>query len=278
GDKLKNRHIVRIGELMRFFDLRSRSPEVQKLLSKQERELPQFYRSLTALTIVADMGDPPAQAAAAQYYQYLCAHRLAQGNYEGLVDTCFHLPASADAKSITDPIAARMKALQPKSATDDNAAVEYYKLEDLLNDRVPTVLAAKKRRHEILEHKSEQRRCQETIRLYLRAERNGYIDYRPWAVMILQRDCNATDPPALAKEFEHMFQLIMDQAARQAPLPPGDEEDLKKYVTSCARGVDFYRGKLDQSQTDFANKYTVKEQNDPLHWTPETDQENANAS
>lgn len=268
-DKLKNRHVARAGELMRFFDLRGRAPQVAKLLDKQERELPQFFRSLTAMAIVADMGDAPAQAEAVKYHQYLAAHRLAEGNYDGLVDTFFHLPTDAKPNIITDPINARMNVLKPKIDSDTDAASAYYKLEDMINDRLPTVQKAKARRHEIEDLKSDARRRQELIRFYLRAERNAYVDLRLWAVMMLQRDCSANTPPELAKEFEHMFQIVMDQTSRRGALTADDEADVKKYTTSCARGVLFYGGDLDEKESEFADKYKARNQNDELYWEPE---------
>lgn len=265
-DKLKQRHVGQIGELMRFFDRRAQTPQIQKILARQERDLMAFLRSLSALGIVADLGDSAAQSKAAEYYQLLASHRFAPECWDGLVNTFFHLPQDADPKWISDPIEARMAALKPKIDADTKAAVEYYKLDDILKDRLPTVRAAKKLRHDFMELKSVPRRRQEVIRCYLRVEKNAYVDLRRWAVMVLQHDCNETAPSELAKEFEHMFRLIVDQAGRQGNMSADDKADLRKYTTTCARGVEFYGGQLDEDCTKFAADHCNNDQDDPLFW------------
>ncbi len=266
---LKNRHIARCGELMRFFDLRARAPQLQKFLDRSERELAPYHRSITAVTLLGDLGDDAGQDFALQYYQRLVGHRLAPENYESLIDLFFHLPPKADPKWLSEPIQARMDGLKPKIEQDTDAAVEYYRLEDLLKDRLPTVVGAKKKRHDIADLKALPRRRQELIRCYLWLEKSAYVNLRIWAMMLLQRDCNAGQPADLAVEFQHAFQLIIDRAAKLGSMSPGDEEDVKKYATSCVRALRFYGGQLTEDQAKFAEKHEKADQNDVLYWEPE---------
>ena len=87
-------------------------------------------------------------------------------------------------------------------------------------------------------------------------------------MMALQRECNAARPEDFAERFSHSLDLIMSQAAHRQ-LADGDLDDLKIYVTSCARAVEFYHGKLNDKQTECAEKHKNKDQNDILYWEPE---------
>jgi hypothetical protein len=266
--ELRERQVARCGELMRFYDLRGRAGQVPRLLDRGEKDAALFQRSMAAVAILGDLGDDALQAQAADYYRHLAGHRLAAEFRPRLVDLFFHLPEPADPKWISEPFEARAKALEPKIDADEDAAVEYYALRDLLDDRLQRVLKARQRKHEILKLADPKRRRVELIRCYVRLEKNAYVDLRTWAMMILQRECNATKPEELAERFGHALDLIRSEATRRR-LTGGDLDDLKAYVTSCARGVEFYRGTLTEEQADYAGQHHKKEQNDLLYWEPE---------
>ena len=272
-DEPNSEQVARCGELMRFYTLNERAGQLIKLLNKQERQVPQFERSLEAVKLLGDLGDEGQQKQAADYYGYLATHYLAPNYYPRLVDLFFHLPEDADQQMIERPLKNRMTALQPKIASDQDAEVEYYELEDLMNDRLPTVLKAKTHKHELLKNKDAKKRRRDVGRCYLRFDRNAYVDLRAWAAMALQADCKATEPAQLAEAFQNGFELIMVSATRKGVLAPGDEKDLKKYVTSCARAVDFYHGQLKPEQTEYAEQHNNQEQNDVLYWEPEESKE-----
>jgi len=273
GDELDDRQVSRCGELMRFYALNERVEQLPKLLDKRERQAPQLERSLTAVALLGDLGDDAQQKQAADYYAHLTGHYLAPQYYARLVDLFFHLPEGADEQMIARPISTKMSSLQPKIESDEDAAVAYYELEDLQNDRLPTVLQAKKRKHELLKLKDMKRKRRDAGRCYLRFDRNAYVDLRTWAAMILQLDCKATEPPQLATAFSDGFELLRTSATRKGVLAPGDKQDLKKYVTSCARAVEFYHGQLNEEQSEYAKEHCNAEQNDILYWEPEESKE-----
>jgi hypothetical protein len=270
--EITDRQLSRSGELMRFYDLRDRAKQVSARLDRKEKDLPLFERSMSAVGILGDLGDDPLQDQAAQYYRYLIAHRLADQCRARLVDLFFHLPAAADPKWISEPLDARVKSLEPKIESDQDTAVVYYALKDLLDDRLPTVVKAKQRKHLILKTTDAARRRLDLARWYLGLERNAYVDLRDWAMMMLQRECNAGKPEELAERFSHVLDLIMSEASHRQ-LAGGDVDDLKIYVTSCARAVQFYQGTLTEKQTAYAEKHKKKDQPDILYWEPEESRE-----
>jgi hypothetical protein len=272
SSEIKDRQLSRCGELMRFYDLRAGAKQIAGRLDRKEKDLPLFERSMSALAILGDLGDDALQDQAAQYYQYLSSHRVADQCYGRLVDLFFHLPAAADPKSISEPIEARVKSLEPKIESDQDSAVVYYALKDLLDDRLPTVVKAKQRKHAILKTPDTPRRRLDLARWYLGLERNAYVDLRTWAMMMLQRECNAGKPEELAERFSHSLDLIMSEASRRH-VSGGDVDDLKSYVTSCARAVEFYGGALNEKQAAYAEEHKKKDQSDILYWEPEESKE-----
>jgi hypothetical protein len=268
--ELKLRQIQRCGILMRFYDLRQRTVQLLKFLEPPPGPPPRIFPNalitLVAIGIVGDMGDPAQQQKAADAYKVVLADpNLPNNTYEQAVDTFFYLPQNADPKMVSGPIEDKVKALQPKAASDDDVAVQFYALEDLGSQRLQTVIKAKKRKHEIAAIPDVHKRRQEIGRCYLLLERYPYVDMQTWAWMMIQRDCNANDPPDIAAEFVQGFDLIRSQAAKRA-LAPGDEKDLNGFVTRCAHGVEFYLGKLNPDQMKYWREHNNPEQVDVLHW------------
>ncbi len=272
SSEIKDGQLARAGELMRFYDLRAGAKQIAARLDRKEKDLPLFERSMSAVAILGDLGDDALQDQAAQYYQYLSSHRFADQFYGRLIDLFFHLPAAADPKSISEPIEARVKSLEPRIESDQDAAVAYYALKDLLDDRLPTVLKAKQRKHAIVKTPDTPRRRLDLARWYLGLERNAFVDLRAWAMMTLQRECNAGKPEELAERFSHSLDMIMSEASRRH-LAGGDVDDLKIYVTSCARAVEFYGGTLSEKQAAYAKEHMKKDQSDILYWEPEESKE-----
>jgi hypothetical protein len=259
------------GNVMRFYDLRGRAQQLVKWLDRGEaRE--QFPRSVLATGLAGDFGDDKLQERAVKHYQFLLTQKGADKYFRELIDCLFHLPESADAKWVSDALDQKAQELQPRIKSNEDAAVAYNDLQDLKNDRLAAVLAGKKRKEDILKLKDPDRRRLEFARCYLGLEPNGYVDLESWGLMMLQRDCNENDPPALAATFLQGFDMIQSRGKSKEPLPAGDEHDLKIYVTRCKRAVEFYLGQLNDKQRPFAEKYQKDEQHDVLCWDPEDSQ------
>lgn len=263
--ELRPRDMARVGELMRFFDLRGCCGNVLKWLDRREAKPEDLPKPMTAVAILGDMGTDDQQAQAAKYYQHLAAHRFAEQHFGPLLDLFFHLPPNANPKWIIEPIDEKLAALEPKIESDQDAAVAYYELKDFKQARWPAVEAAKKRRHELLKLADANRRRQELARCYLGFEGRPYADFERWGMMMLQRDCAATEPAQLVKVFLHEMNLLMSRGTRP-DLPAHEAEDLKKYTTRCARAIAFYLGMLDDKQAEFAAKHENRDQDDVLYW------------
>ncbi len=266
---LRIKALGQCGALMRFYDLRSRAEQLGQWLDRDQAR-DHFGRSVAATALVGAFGDAALQQRAVTHYQSLVGNRLAPDFFPELIDCLFHLPESADPKGITAALDQRLQALQPKMATDEDAAVEYNRISDLKTDRLAAVLLAKKRKEEILKLKDTDRQRLEVARCYLGLEPNGYIDMSAWGVKMLQRDCRDHDPPPLAATLAHAFDLIMSRGNVRQGLTPGDQKDLNIYVTRCRRAVEFYLGKLNDKQQPFAAQHDNEEQNDVLYWEPES--------
>jgi len=270
ADSPTSRQVSKAGDLMRFFDLRGRAEQVARLLNQRERERDEVLRSIAAIAIVGDLGPPPAQQKAGDYYRQLAARDLAEPFYEQLVDLFFYLPEPADPKWITDPIDRKRAKLEPDVPNNVDAEVAYKKLGHLKENRLNRILKAKQRRHQILAGRDAARRRHDLARCYLRLEQHAHADLRGWAAMVCQRECNEGKPADLAEAFSHMLDLLMAPAS--VPGPAGQRlapEDEKVCIISCARAVGFYEGTLTQPQAEFADAHRNVNQSDILYWGPE---------
>lgn len=267
GDQFGRLYIQRCGELMRFYDLRDRPQQLTRWLDRRETRTDQFALPIAIVAILGDLGDDALQQKANEYYQHLVSHKLAEESFPALVDLFFHLPPSADAKWIDGPLAAKMKALEPKIEADHASAVQYYSIKDLRQARLVAVQAGRKRKQDCLAHQTVARRRQEFARCYLGFDVKPYVDLEKWGMMMLQRECSSCSPSEVADAFLHQLELLMLKA-KQPGLASADLEDLKKQTTRCVRAVQFYDGKLKAEQTEFAAKFNNPAQGDVLYWGP----------
>jgi hypothetical protein len=267
GGKPTTRQLSQAYRLLRFFDLRARSAQVPKWLDRSESTEPDVLRSLISIAVLGDLGDDALQQQAAGYFGVLAARRPAEPLYEHFVPAFFHLPVKADPQGIREPLDKKMKSLKPDIERNDDALVAYEKLKDLQEDRLPRILKAKQRRHEV-EQLKDARRRQELARGYLGLEEYADVDWRGWCAMWLQRDCNATSPDELASVFIELLDRMMTSPV-SGPTGPVTPADLKRYVTSCARAAQFYQGQLTDAQTEFVARHNVPDQSDLLYWEPE---------
>jgi len=267
---LGRRHLPRCGELMRFYDLRARAAQLPRWLDRRESQAEHFFQPMVVIALLGDFGDDPLQEKATQYYKYLTAHRLAEPSFPDLIDLFFNLPATADVAWIAGPLDATAKSLEPQIKTDRDAAVAYHKIKDWQQARLVAVQAGWKRKNEIRTEQNAARRRQALAKCYLGFESKPYVDFEKWGMMMLQRECNASQPAEIADLFLKELDILMLRGARPAALSPAELEDLKKHTTRCARAVEFYRGKLSAEQAEFAEKQKNEKQSDVLHWGPES--------
>ena len=270
AEALTSRQVSKAGDLMRFFDLRGRASQLTKWLKRQERERDEVLRSMSSIAILGDLGDDALRQQAADYYGFLASRDVASPLYEQLVDLFFYLPEKADPQWIVGPLDRKAKTFESKAAAGDiDAEAAFKRLQKLKESRLGRILAAKKRKHEILGSADANRRRQEMVRCYLRLELHAHVDLRGWAAAELQHDCNSTRPADLANAFAHMLDLLRMPAS--VPGPGGQRlapEDEKACVTSCARAVAFYLGALTQEQADFVRAHENSKQSDILYWEP----------
>jgi len=113
---VKLRQLSRCGELMRFYDLATGPNRLSGGWTGREGPAALRGGPCPRWPFWVTFGDDAMQDQAAQYYQHLSSHRLADRCYGRLIDLFFHLPATADPKTISGPIEARVKSLEPRSS------------------------------------------------------------------------------------------------------------------------------------------------------------------
>ncbi|MEP0841299.1 MAG: hypothetical protein HRF43_01150 [Phycisphaerae bacterium] len=265
---LKVKPLLRCGELMRFFDLRERAGQLEKWLDRRQADDGQFPRLMIALNLAGDFGADPLREQAAKVYQAVLAHKSAGDHFPGLIDSLFHLAPLADPKWVSDALDQRLKALEARAAVDEDAAVAANDVKDWKADRLPSVLEARKKRLDLLKLTDPDRQRIELGRCYLQLERASYVDLAAWAVMMLQHECNETDPAVPARAFSHGMDLIVSRGSARAGIPEEEKKDLAIYVTRCKRAIEFYGGKLTEKQAEFAKQHDNPDQPDVLYWEP----------
>ena len=266
SEQLIDRQLARIGQLMRFFDLRDNAEGLIAVLNQEVKDVDDWERSATAVGILGDMGTVEQSEQALHYFQYLSSHPAMQ--LKRLIDLYFHLPANADSGPITAYIEQRMDELKPKIDQSDDAMIEYYALEDLKDDRLPAVLKAKQNKHDVLALDESKKRRQQALRYYLQHETSPFVDLPGWGSMLLQRECNETEVSEMAQSCGEGLDIIKARAVKLAPLSEDDQEDESGYVTRCVHALEFYRGNLSEPQRQYATTRMNSQQVDTLQWEP----------
>lgn len=270
SDKLTDRQLNQSGALLRFFDLRHHVERLPKLLDRRERDDDQLERSMTAMALLGDLGPDAQQQQAADYYKTFVTRSAAEPRFARLVDLFFHLPEKADPKWIGDALDAKQKTLEPDIATNTDAEVSFHTLKDLKENRLPLILEAKKRKHELLAVKDAGRRRQDVARCYLGLEVYAHVRMHLWAAMILQRECNAAAPSDLANVFSQLLDVFASAGAiATADGAALDKDEQRACITTCNRALEFYLGKPTDKQAEFIKKWPPADQNDLLYWEPE---------
>ncbi|BBO79667.1 hypothetical protein DSCO28_02330 [Desulfosarcina ovata subsp. sediminis] len=266
SDALVDREINQLGVIMRFFDLREQVSGLERHLLRKVTDRNDWECAVSALTIYCDLTSPQlAEPGMVNRYQLLAVD--ASRVLPRLVDLTFHLPDNIDTTIVRDVLLDGMKHFEPAvKREEDDALVEFYALEDLRDDRLTSVIQAKAGKTEIFNTSDLRKQRQLITLLYLQLVRNPYLDLPTWAAMMLQRDCNQSEPEQLAEAMSENLDMIITRAKKQEPLSEDDLKDAGKYLTRCARTVTFYGGVLTDEQSAYLERCYNSGQVDLLHW------------
>ncbi len=269
--ELPPRHAGRLGQLIRFFDLRDTVTKLSKKINERDTSADAWLRILYLAAALADVGDAAHGAEAAGIVQRLSGRSYAAEHLESLIDVYLTLPQRTDRKVVAGAIEAEQKKVEPKRATDPEADRRYLELESLKTDRLVRVERARKRKFEILDIKDDRRRCEEVARVYLELQVFPTTSMKVWSVSRLQRECNSASPDVLAGVFSRLLDHLSSPAGLAGPTGGKlTDEDVPGVMTRCAHAIEFYLGKLTDAQLEFIEKKGgLRTQEDELWWEVE---------
>lgn len=219
-----------------YYDRRSVVDHFRKMLKKREQDSREFEQSCSCVSILADAGDEANNKAANAYFDYLVGLRLANENYDVLVETLETLNEGASEKALAERLAREMKALEPRAQTDPAADDEKERVDQYLNNDLPEVLDLNKVRADTLKISPVARRVDRLCRIYAGWEYDNNEELEWWSARWIRRDAKAGSHAAALEAFRKIVAEVT-----KAKLPKTEED---YYLVRCFHAIVFLGGAL----------------------------------
>lgn len=231
---------------------------IQSFLKRQENKPEDLDRSVAGIIILEEIGDEPQKKFAAQYYEFLVSHPLANQKFEELLE-CLEVLGSRVAQN---PLHTRMeqeiKILASRESSDPEAEVEKRVVEELVLNEFFFIGETNKSRARILAIADANQRLLELIRAYLELTDDAGGDYfKLWLQQQIRRAAEAEGNEKVIKAFRFIVTTL-------GKMPSADEIFCK---VRCYNAIEFFLGKLTAEEELFMNKNRQK-QIDPLRYMP----------
>jgi hypothetical protein len=226
----------RTRRLVDYYELRSVRDHFERMLTGREQNAREVGQSLQSIIILTELGDDRQNESISNYFRHLAQTPSASEDYPELVQALEAVGTDDDARFLASEITATQKKLEERILADPEASDEYHRLNDLLNDDIPRVMADRQLRERILRIREPNARIEELCRIYLGWGENDNIELTWWSARWIRRESRAG-------------QLQVALAALRKVEKEIDESDLPReekepYALRAARAIRFLGGEL----------------------------------
>jgi hypothetical protein len=222
--------------LVDYYELLSVRDHFEKMLNRSEHTSKELTQSILAIIILAELGEGRQRKNISEYFRYLAQHPLAPEIYSELVQALEVVGTDDDAKFLAGRITASQKSLEPRTLADAEAADEYQRIDDLLNDDLPRVMADRQLQDRIMKVAEPNTRIEGLCRIYLGLGENDNIELTWWSARRIRREARDGREPVVV-----MALRALEKEIEVSDLPG---EEKAAYTTRAARAVRFLGGDL----------------------------------
>jgi hypothetical protein len=256
--ELPPQYFWRVRILADLYNLKEHLDFIQSFLTKQENEPEELDRSIANTIILEEIGAPPQQTLAAQYFEYLVSHRLSNRKFAELIDCLAVLGNRANPGPLRLRMEQEIKALSAREGTDPEAEIEKRVIEELLDNEFFFIEEANESRLRIQKLSDPDQYLLEIIRVYLQlTEDGGASHFDLWIQQQIRRTAEAKGSQKVIESFRSVLSTLTEMGSR-------DEIFCR---IRCYNAIEFFLGKLNPDEEAFMQKYRQR-QIDPLRYMP----------
>lgn len=248
----------RVRVLADLYNLKEHLDFIQSFLQKQESKPTELDRSIASTIILEEIGDDQKKQFAAQYYEYLVSHRLANLKFAELIKCLAALGRRARPNSLRSRMEQEMKTLAAREAADPAAGVNRRSIEDLFLNEFFFISEANQSRDRISAIEGKDARLRELIRAYLELTDDAGADYFAlWTQQQIRRQAESDGKETVIEVFR----------STANSLTKAEAEDEIFCKVRCYNAIEFFLGELTADEDSFMKKHR-QQQVDPLRYMP----------
>ena len=256
--KATHLNLERAARLIRFFALRDRIGQIVALLAGGEKVPTDVKRSCHIIVTAGELGQPPEQKSAVDYFQKLVGGSLAPNTFDLLIPTFFSLPPKTPDAALTKRVHDTAEDCEKKGPASQLGELMEYD-----ERQMPWMLEAKTKKDTILGMKPGPERLGRWAEVYLGFDHNtpfmwhesaGYgllADFWDIGVPDVQSSHTGGDLTLLTKPCpadEAAIKALTDAMAKLDSTPGLDKEYVKMVKTRGYRARGFFLEKFTDDQ------------------------------
>ncbi len=244
----------RVRILADLYYLKENLKFIESLLNKNESTPPELDRSIYSTIILREIGDDNQKKYAAQYYEYMVAHRFADKKFDSLLECLAVLGNDVRPNSLRSRMKQEAKSLAAREAAEPESGTKKRHIEGLADNEFFIIEEANKARARISNIAVIDERLLELIKVYLLlTEDEGGEYFALWTQQQIRRIAETEGKEKVIKAFRFVLSKLDKLEA--------EDELFCKVRTFNA--VEFFDGELTESEAEFMKK-NRRRQVDPL--------------
>jgi len=257
------KHWLQVEKAATFYDAFEVAEKFKSFLNKNESGEDGVRRSIVITRIIGRVGKPEDVEFAKRYYSYLVSKVDSLVEYKEIILLHDVLKLGNDSAPLRAKIQEKIKSLETKKDSDDEARIEYLEFQGTIEQQLSRVEKAAPVKEQILNSADRKQRMEEEIKAYLGIE-YGFIEYlQPWAAARLRRETWATEPaqqterdekPELRAEVAKAFQEFLGKLD-EVPEMKEDAEDKEGGQVQILRAIKFFGGQISDQEENFLAQY-----------------------
>ena len=242
----------RVRILADLYFLKENLEFIESRLNKKEAKAPELIRSIFCTIILREIGSEAQHKHAAQYYEYMVSHRLANKTFAELLECLAVLGRDVRPDSLQTRMEREAKSLAAREAEDNDAGTEKRYIEGLADNEFFIIEESNKSRARISKIGSDDARLLELVKAYLLLTEDEGGDYFAlWTQQQIRRAAERDGNEKVIKTFRYVLSNL------------GESADVLFCKTRAYNAIEFFGGKLNAEEITFMKKNRQR-QTDPL--------------
>ncbi len=260
------KHWVQVEKVATFYDSVEVAEKFKGFLNKSESGEEGVRRSIVIARIVGSVGKPEDVEAAKQYYVYLISKVNSLVEFKDIILLHDVLRLGKNSAPLRAKVQEKIKSLEVKQATDEEAETEYYEFQGKVEQELSRVEQAASIKDQILGSADRKKRMEEEIKAYLGID-YGFLEYlQKWAAARLRRETWAAEPseqitrvvrPQLRADVVKTLREFFGKFDKMPDLE--DDEDREAAQVQLLRAIKFFEGEISEQEENFLEQYKGKQ-------------------